>query len=266
MNLDNLCKILAKLFKTKISSEHFIVKSFSLIECYYSLNNIKLTIDNSVSAYDMVNHTIRINLNEIVKQVENFEHKYIDKDLLFKFFIIITLIHEFIHAKQYSLINSSSQEFEAKLLRILFKEETIICIPYLRYYYQNIGSYNEIADKRNMQYCKYYNLNPLERMANYNSTQISLKIMNILNDDNLKNILENQEKIFKLKDYIKLKNIIPPIFQYASSVNLEIELNKLLSKYDLYEFPLDFRLGYGLPITESEYNKEKSLIKKMIKI
>lgn len=257
MNSCELSETIIKCMKLT-DIKYFVVSIFSLLEYYYNLNNIKLDINSSIlslGTYDYIHHCININLNRI-KNNEEFKNVK-NKDLLLKILIVSVLAHEMYHAKQFYLVNSPYQTLESQLIKLLDKENAILSSPYLRYYYQNNGLFNDILAKRRFYYYNYYDINPMERMANYSSRMISLDVTKKMEISDIYNMLLKSDNLLRLDGYIKINNIIAPIFEFAHKLNLSNELESLLNEYNIYDTQLDFRLGYGLPITIEEYNYQK---------
>lgn len=265
MDFDELNKIMAKTTKVKMEIDKFAIIIFSFLKYYNKLENVKMEFNDnlfSIGSYDIISKKVELNLSCILKNAENeFKNETQDKDLWLKLLIISTLAHEMCHARQYSLISSSKNSFEAELIKLLSKEDIILCNSYLRYYLQDIGVYNDIMQKRRYYYYNSYDINPLERMANQTASDICLGTVDKLQNKEIYDNFSKKERLLRLKGYIKFNEVISPIYSYANILGIKNELNNFLNNNNILEKPLNFRMGYGLPITVEEYEEQKRLLK-----
>ena len=265
MDFDELNKIMAKTTKIKMEIDKFAIAIFSFLKYYHKLENVKMEFNDnlfSIGSYDIISKSVELNLSCIQKSAENeFKNENENKDLMLKLLIISTLAHEMCHARQYSLVSSSKKSFEAELIKLLSKEDVILCNSYLRYYLQDIGVYNDIMQKRRYYYYNSYDINPLERMANQTASDVCLGIVDKLQNKEIYDNFSKKERLLRLKGYIKFNEVISPVYSYAHVLGIEKELKDFCDANDILQKPLNFRMGYGLPITVEEYEEQKRLLK-----
>ena len=115
--------------------------------------------------------------------------------------------------------------------------------------------------KRRYYYYNSYDINPLERMANQTASDVCLGIVDKLQNKEIYDNFSKKERLLRLKGYIKFNEVISPVYSYAHILGIEKELKDFCDANDILQKPLNFRMGYGLPITVEEYEEQKRLLK-----
>lgn len=233
---------------------------------YKSSNNNLNKHAREVMSYNFQFKEIILNVDGLTYFLSN--NNYSGSTALFKtnFTLLQFILHEIEHSRHYKIMDFSDDDL-SKLLKIIYGlsldsfEKTSSIVDKLSdegYNFSEIFNFFEAKRKR---YEKFYDLNPVERIAEIDSNK---SILNIMKDE--KNILKDIYIYFYynyLYNYLrgyKYKNglLVAPTKEYILKMdNKKIDLlNEINVGYSVQD-----RMYMGFPITNMEYEEKKLILK-----
>ena len=266
----NITNYILKAFKDRqdINKEYIedianmVINNLEL-DCFVKNVELRQLNGKSLARFYLNSKTIIIDLNKIIKKLESIRGLNISYESRLLFYYIETveiLLHEIEHVNQTKKALNHEQNLEAKILTasIIFgcvssdlkKYQLLLDAGYtdeqLKLYF------NEKA----MIYKNNYNIAPEERLANYYSGFMMIKILESFKDNH---------DMWQYKVYTFLKSLLNG---YDISLNPtktyleELGTTKILTEGELKgnNLALDKRLSLGLKIEEAEKAKLNNLL------
>lgn len=233
--------------------------------------------------YDLFSKDITINWRFIEAFLDNCRKKYsplFEKSEL-PFFenatVIQPIFHELEHATQNKNYNLDSNDIEGQLIKMVFSEKYNFEDPeqaFFKYLERGMSERDIIVLMENKRklYKKYYEYNPVERLAEIRSYEMVANVF-ISMKDKVPNVYN-----FEYMNYVKKlllgykyhdNLVFSPTVAYINAIANEDKLEhgelyeQMLNKISLLELKeqsLISRLSLGLPVSNEEHNKVKRVL------
>ena len=246
------------------------------------LGNIR-NDDIIVASYDFVHMDIYVDfkaINALFERIfKDFSNFPILDLILYKNLIITQyILHELEHASQNKKLNDKlDNSFEKNLIKACsIIEEVKNFLNQKRNFFKKnaIRFLNEYIEKQTKIYQMYYEFNPVERLAQINSYKTIVNVLEPLEEMFPRicrlNMVLCLREILQGYQLFSNNKIICPTYYYLLKTGKE----RIWSDFEFYnkddkkllenvnnQFDLEKRMNFGLPISNLEYNKYKSLIR-----
>lgn len=225
------------------------------------INYTNLSNDDANMSYSYFKKTINVS-PDFIKGVKKSSKKMLDffkiqdDTITLNFDIVLSIMHEIMHAKQYKLLDETDNKI---IKEVLMKSLTG-------------ATYNEADNKkRALKFAKktndinIYQLMPSELNAEIEAMkQIRNVIESIKIDDKYKyiNMYDLRIKLLEMNSYTKKFIFISsPVEKFVKYRRRYMKDDIEIDKREVYKLDLDTRLSYGLPIKLSEYNNMENEIR-----
>lgn len=235
-------------YQNKTIDEDYIYQIFDILmekeqDLIPYINNLIITHenDNNLGIYWLEKKIITININNINN------HHIACKNILG----LQTLKHEIEHARSIKKIENYGHDLETSIILNAYKGYAIshhLCPPLANSFELTNLNYN-IANN--------YEINPGERISNVKSWKYVINLLK--NQRTSKDLLIARSMLYYTytNGYKDNRYYLDcPTFTFLLNTNQLTELKTLINLINKYNYSLDTRLLYGLPISYTEYNKD----------
>lgn len=236
----------------------------------------------TVARYDFLSRQMKVNTSALMKRLEKFQNqssKFDSNERVFFNNLLISqvVLHELEHVSQNKRYNSEFMDTETLLCKMGLRDNyvygnTLAVYSILRGSGMSDAQINETLEQRKELMNAYYQYSPTERMAEIKSHKFLRDILPEMKDE-APNLYQYEHFNYLTRlnsgyEEVSGLGLVAPTLIYANGMGYSDDIldfpfysdDLSVMEENLYAYPLQKRLTFGLPVTIEENTKVKKLI------